>query len=424
MKKRNWIAAGAGLLALGFAGALVAQTYTVPQVTSIGPGDLFQDIVGGAPVAGNVYAPAPLLGNYSATLSGNNPENALRGGDFGKNLFAFGTSVSSITTTSTYVANGWFAWSGTSTTLAGNQETGASDIIPGYEASLRITRSGAGVLQSCVAQMIESNDTYRFQGATAELDFHALAGSGFSAASSNLQVYLFTGTGSDEGSNKGAFGLNAQNTGNAAVAWTGQANLGPILVPITTGWNRYSAVFPVPAAATELAVAICWKPVGASPSSDWFEFTGAQLTVNNALTTVAGTTGAALNANDPRAKAFARRSQQAETALQQRYAYLISETSTNAIATGVAVSTTSTRYWLQNPVTMARTPTPTAAFGSMTTTNSVGSAANLSNLAATSSGSSVYGVELTGTTTGTAAGNGTLLAGNSGTGTILVNAEE
>jgi hypothetical protein len=423
--KRKWIAAGLGLWALGGAAMVaLAQSYPVPQVTSIGSGDLFQDIVGGAPQVGNVYAPAPLLGNYSATLSGNNPENALRGGDIGKNLFAFGTSVTGITTTSTYVANGWFAWSGTSTTLAGNQETGASDIGAGFEASLRLTRSGAGVLQSCVAQEIESNDTYRFQGNTAEFDFRAQAGSGFSAASSNLQVYLVTGTGTDEGSNKMAFGLNAQNTGNAAVGWTGQANLGPILIPITTSYADYSAVFPVPAAATELAVVVCWKPVGASPSSDWFEFSMAQLVTNSSLTVVAGAAGAALNVNDPRKKSFNRRSQQTETALQQRYAYLISETSTNAIATGVAVSTTSTRYWLQNPVTMARTPTPTAAFGSMTTTNSAGNAANLSNLASTSSGSSVYGVELTGTTTGTAAGNGTLLAGNSGTGTILVNAEE
>src|SRR5580692_1144988 len=92
----------AGLLALGLGGTLVAQTILIPQVQSIGPNDLFQDVVNGAPQAGNFYAPAAMLGNYSASLGGNNPENILIGGDATTNLFQRGTTGSSVTTTLTY----------------------------------------------------------------------------------------------------------------------------------------------------------------------------------------------------------------------------------------------------------------------------------------------------------------------------------
>lgn len=39
-------------------GPVAAQTVTIPKVTSVGPTDLFQDVVNGTPTAGNVYATA------------------------------------------------------------------------------------------------------------------------------------------------------------------------------------------------------------------------------------------------------------------------------------------------------------------------------------------------------------------------------
>ncbi len=255
MKKYLYSALGA--VAIGAVASLaLAQSISVPQVTAIGPNDLFQDIAGGQPSAQSVYAPASLLGNYSATQAGNNPTNSLIGGDFTSNLFQDGTTVSSITTATTYVADQWAAFSGTSTTLAGAQETAAADIPAAYGASLRITRSGAGVVQSCVAQIVPNANALRYQGSTAEFDFHALAGSGFSAASSNLSVLVVTGTGTNDSM------VNLGKTINSALsgtAWAGAAT-STVLVPINTNWNRYTVVAPVPATATELAVAICWTP--------------------------------------------------------------------------------------------------------------------------------------------------------------------
>jgi hypothetical protein len=151
MNKRSWIAAGLGVLGLAFGGLALAQVYPPPQVTSIGPADLFQDVVGGSAVTGNVYANALQVGTYGQTLPGGNPENVLVGGDMGTNLFQDGASVGSITTTITYTADQWAAWSGAATTLTVTQQTGATDITAGFTASLRVNKgSGAGVIPACI----------------------------------------------------------------------------------------------------------------------------------------------------------------------------------------------------------------------------------------------------------------------------------
>jgi hypothetical protein len=334
MKKIFGPASALGLL---LAASALAQSVP-PQVQSIGPNDLFQDVVGGFPTAQSQYANASLLGNFPFTQASAVSDNVLIGGDFTTNLFQDGTTVGSITTTATYVADQWSAWSGTSTTLAGTAQTGAADIPAAYGASLRLTRSGAGVVQSCVAQEVLTNNSLRFQGQTAEFDFHALAGAGFSAAGSNLQVSIVTGTGTDEGISKLAFAFNGGGGGSST--WTGQANAANnLLVPITAGWGRYTVVAPIPATATEIAAIICWKPVGASPSNDYFEFTGAQLVVNPSLTTLAGTAGAVL-VNDTRAKSFARRAQGLETMLQQGYYARLNET--NGVVIGLCQATGAT----------------------------------------------------------------------------------
>jgi len=425
MKKLRWIAGS--LVALGFAVAAIAQVITVPQVTQIGAGDLFLDIVGGSPQANNQYATAAQLGTYGNTLTGGNAENAIVGGDFGTNLFQRGTSVGSITTTALYTADRWIAWSGTATTLTVTQQTGAGDITARYSASLRVNKgSGAGVVQSCIAQEIESVNSYRFQGTTAEFDFHAKAGANFSAASSNLQVSIVYGTGVDEGTSKLAFQFNGGGGGSST--WAGQTNAASnLLVPITTGWARYTVVAAIPATATELAVIICYTPVGTGVAGDWFEFTGAQLVVNPALTAAAGAAGAVLSPNDSRAKAFYHRPQEIETALQQRYTYSINErNSAGAVQTplGSAQGTTTTcTMYIPFPVVMRAAPTYTNAITATTWTmvsDSQTATVLATPFSATLGANSVNGASINFTTTGmtakdacfltsTAAGGGQML---------------
>ena len=366
MKKTLFAAVMGALTAIAIAGLTFAQTYppNIPVVSgpaSISPNDLFQDVVNGYPSAQSQYVNALLLGNYGATLVGNNPENALIGGDFTTNLFQRSTSTGSITTSQTYVADRWSSWSGASTTLTVSKQTGASDIPPGANASLRVNKaSGAGVVQACTMQVIESSNAVRFQGQTAEFTFDAKAGSGFSAASSNLAVYVLTGTVADEGSASAGYSINA---GIGSSGWTGANLIGGttgFLIPISTGWARYGVAVPIPSGALEIAVAVCYTPVGTGTSSDWFEFGKAQFVTNSSLTSFAGSAGAALSTNDSRMKSFARRYAPLEALLQYRYYYLINEFDTAGVVqspAGYYVDTTHCQIAFPLPAPMLKAPT-------------------------------------------------------------------
>ena len=419
MRIRNKILAAAAALGIAaIAGSAHSQSPVVPQVVTIGPNDLFQDVVGGSPQPSNFYASALLLGNYGATQPGNTGESSLIGADFGTNLFQDGATVSTISTTPTYTADQWAMFSGTSTTLAGAQETGASDITPGYTGSLRMTRSGAGVLQSCVAQEVPSAMSTRYQGATAEVDFHALAGSGFSAANSVLNVIVVTGTGTDEGM------ANLAHTINTALSGSNWAGKVVFTVPVTisSAWARYSVAVPIASTTTEIGVALCYTPVGASPSSDYFEFTGAQMVPNSALASVAGTTGGALNVNDLRAKSFLRRPLQVEQAMQYMFYWRQNE-GASAAAGATAVfgtcqgTSTSTiaNCNMVYPVPMFKVPTISYTAGTISATVGTAAAAEaVSALSITSLGATIFGANLTATSSSVSSGAfGYLQSGNS-----------
>lgn len=427
------------IASLGLFAALLVSAASLaqapPQVQQINPGDLFQDVVNGSAAAGNVYAPALLLGNYGAAQPGNNPENAIIGGDAATNLFQRATTGSSVTTTLTYGGpDRWAYWSGTSTAMTVSKSTTAGDLPAGYSAVFKMARTSGqtGVVQMCMAQEIETVNATRFQGQTAEIDFHASTGANFSAASANMTVVLVSGTGTDEGlagSSSAAFNYNAGGGGSGA--WTGQVNK-PVTVSLgaVSTSNRYSVAIPVPSGATELAVFLCYTPVGTAGTNDYVSFSGIQLTVNNALATVAGTNGAALNVNDRRAKVFSRRSQAIETLLQQRYYYQITETAAIfPIAPCAAVDTTHTNCLIVTPVPMRTAPTLTFATGfaspTSTTQATLGACTTLIaavTVTSTVAGTSSFLVNCAASTI-PAAGIASFLYSNNGTGTIKASAE-
>jgi hypothetical protein len=429
MKKSYLLGAG---LALAFAGAVVAQTISVPQVTSLGSSDLIQIIPGGQPSAQSLYASSTLFGNYGQTLAGNNPENALIGGDATTNLWQRATTGSSVTTTITYGGpDRWAYWSGTNTAMTVSRVSTSGELPATYQYGFKMARTAAqtGIVQMCMIQEVESVNSYAFAGQTAEVDFHAFTGATFSAASQNMKVVLISGTGADEGVSKAAFNYNAGGGGSST--WAGQVNTEvTVNLQAVSTLGRYTAAIPVPAGATELAVALCFTPVGTAGASDYITFSGIQLTRNSALTSAAGTAGAALPPNDTRAKAFARRSQAQEAVLQQRYYYSITETAAIApIAPCAAVDTTHTNCLITTPVTMRIAPTLTFTNGfaspTSTTQATLGACSTLS--AATTVTSTVAAVNSflvnCAATTIPAAGIASFLYSNNGSGVIKASAE-
>ena len=425
---KKLLAAGAAILIALGGDVAVGQSISVPQVQSIGPSDLFQDIQGGQPRAQSYYATVPLMANLGATYPGNNPTNDIIGGDFGSNLYQDGASVTNISTTVAYVADQWFAFSGTSTALTGAQETSAADIPTGYSASERISRTGAGILQSCVGTIIAANNVQRYQGQTAEFDFHALANASFSPASGAVSVILVQGTSTNESAVNFGHTINTALTGSN---WTG-ATTETATMNLSNGWVRYTSAFPVATTTTEMGVAICFTPVGAGSSSDWFEFTGAMLTPNSALTTLAGASGAFIGTNDTRAKSFTRRPAALEAMLQYQFYWRQNEAASAAAGAagvfgwcqGTSTSTVANCY-MQFPVPMYKVPIIVYTAGTIAATVGTAAAAEaVSALAIASNGATLFGANLTATSSSVSSGAfGFLESGNStGGGKITFNA--
>lgn len=417
----------AGLLTIG----AFAQSPVVPQVTSIGATDLFQDVVGGAPQAQNFYASAPTLAGYMGSLP--TKGNVLIGGDATTNLFQRATTGSSVTTTLTYGGPDRFAyWSGTATAMTVSRDTTAADLpTTNYLAAFKMARTSGqtGVIPVCMIQAVESVNSYQFQGQTAEFDFHATAGANFSAASSNITAYIITGTGTDEGAAKAGFGLNAG--GGGGTAWTGQANAAADVTTISTVTGRYAAVGAIPATATEVAVALCFTPVGTAGTNDYVAFSGLQLVRNSALASVAAlAVGIDCTAGTINCTAFDRRQTGTEISLQQRYFYKLTETAAiTPVAPCAAIDTTHTNCLVQFPTTMRTAPTVTYANGFATPTSTtqatLGACTTLANAATvTSTVANPLNVLVNCTaTTVPAAGVASFLYSNAGTGTISASAE-
>ena len=424
---------------------VLAQTQQPPQVQTVNPTDLFQDVVNGIPQAGNQYASALTLAGYNGSLPAR--ANALVGGDATTNLFQRATTGASETTTVTYGGpDRWAYWSGTSTAMTVSQDSTAADLPAAYKYGFKMARTSSqtGVVQVCMAQEIESVNSYQFQGSTAELDFHATAGSNFSAASSNMQAYIVTGTGTDEGMSKLAYTVNAG--GGGASAWTGAATLTAALIPITTTPGRYAVVSNIPTTATEIGVALCFTPVGTASTNDYIAFAGIQLVRNSSLASDASATaGTSLGYNCPgnsgqssaiQCTSFDRsRPQGLESLLQYRYFYSIAEgAATLPRAMCVNHTVTETSCLVSFPAIMRTTPTAslTAGFSAITTTagGTLGACSSLAldtglggNANKGSPITPLTALVLCGATTIPAAGGSNVLMDDAGSGLMQFNAE-
>jgi hypothetical protein len=300
--------------------------------------------------------------------------NVLIGGDATTNLWQRATTGSSVTTTVTYGGpDRWAYWSGASTAMTVSRDSTAADLpASAYQYGFKMARTSGqtGVVQVCMAQEIESVNSYQLAGSTVEFDFHATAGANFSAASSNMTAYIVYGTSTDEGMASLAKGLNGGGGGSAG--WTGQANATAAVIPITTTNARYAAIATVPATATEVGVALCFTPVGTAGTNDYIAFSGIQLVRNSALASkVSATLGYACTTIN--CTGFDRRQQGDETDLQYRYYYQVNDNVANTVPITLCQATTTSAVVcpIPFPVTMRTAPTATAsastAFGDTAT---------------------------------------------------------
>lgn len=231
--------------------------------------------------------------------------NRLRGGDFGQNLWQRGTTFTAATpTTAAYTADGWWMYSSGNTTTI-TKQTGASDIIlgSGFRASMRVSRpSGTDVTPICVGQILPATITGQFLGNNGVFSFYAMAPTTLSSQNDSIDVTLAYATAADSAT------VNANTDSFAKGTTTGYTVVTTANVPMTQTFTRYSISGTIPTTATTVGVKICFTPLASTgASTDWFEFTGAQLESTNTA--------------NPSPGSFARRSLAAETALEQSYSY-------------------------------------------------------------------------------------------------------
>jgi hypothetical protein len=254
-----------------------------------------------------------------------------------------------------------------------------------------------------MAQEISSKNSYYLQGKVAEVDFNVYTGANFSG--SGMTAYIVTGTSTDEGTVNLAFGLNGGGGGSSA--WTGQANATAAVIPlgaVSTAY-RVAAVGNIPTNATEVAVALCYTPVGTAGTTDALYFDNIELrekgTLSNFANATAGyvmngsTISASLNGGSAQQYAtipgYYRRLAEEEAKDQYAYYYRVNEVDTAGVVQGPVGyydTTTTCSINFALPAPMYKTPTLDETTTSISTTTFQISPTSVAPVALAGTGSS------------------------------------
>jgi hypothetical protein len=164
----------------------------------------------------------------------------------------------------TYWADRWFGARSAGTSGAKVKYVAASTLA-GLPNAFRIQRDSGNTstndLYACYD--LETKDSVRYAGQTVTLSFYARAGANYSPTSSQVNVKLTSGTGTDQG--------------GYATTWTGSSSFISTNQAITTSWVRYSFTGSVASSANQLGLILTITPTGTAGADDYADFTGFQI---------------------------------------------------------------------------------------------------------------------------------------------------
>jgi hypothetical protein len=225
----------------------------------------------------------------------------------------------------TYTADRWQGYRATGGGTTVSRQTGTT----GFQYAARIQRDSGNASTTNIqfGQNFESSNSYELAGQTITFSFYARAGANFSAASSNLNLQVITGTGTDQ---------------NFITGYTGAAIPINTTKTLTTSWQRFQSTATLSSSLTQVGVNFYYTPVGTASTNDWFEVTGVQIEVGSIATPFKTAMGTI----------------QAELAACQRYYWKMGGDNVyQYLGMGAAVSATETRFLIPNPVEMRVKPT-------------------------------------------------------------------
>jgi len=197
-------------------------------------------------------------------------KNAIINGGF--DVWQRGTSISISASSNKYTADRWLCDAGASQALTvSRQATGDTTNLPFIQYCLRVQRNSGqtGTGNISPGTPFETVNTIPYAGRTVTFSFYARKGADYSAASSALGFYIYTGTGTDQ---------------NPYSGFTGGTQVMSSTATLTTTWQRFTASVTLATSVTQISPFFTFTPVGTASTNDYFEVTGVQLEVGSVAT--------------------------------------------------------------------------------------------------------------------------------------------
>jgi hypothetical protein len=183
-----------------------------------------------------------------------------------------GTSTTSTNGNGLFGADRWKVYSGTTGRTISQQVTNDTTNLPNIQFCSRLSRDSGNTNTSAITywQNFETINTRPFSGQTVTVSFYGRKGANYSEASSNLNVVVRTGTGTDQDAFYSGYtgSVDALNTNKV----------------LTTTWQRFTSTFSIAATATEMAIGFTANFVGTAGAADYVEITGVQLELGSVAT--------------------------------------------------------------------------------------------------------------------------------------------
>jgi hypothetical protein len=204
-------------------------------------------------------------------------KNGIINGGF--DVWQRGTSISISASSNKYTADRWLCDANANQALTvSRQATADTTNLPFIQYCLRVQRNSGqtGTGNISPGTPFETSNTIPYAGKTVTFSFYARKGADYSAASSALGFYIYTGTGTDQ---------------NPYSGFTGGTQVMNSTATLTTTWQRFSASVTLGTSVTQISPFFTFTPVGTASTNDYFEVTGVQLEVGSVATTFSRNAG-------------------------------------------------------------------------------------------------------------------------------------
>jgi len=291
-----------------------------------------------------------------------------------------GTSFTGITSTIAYRMDRWqvgFGAAGSNYSI-----TQSTDVPDNFKYSMKWQRTASNAVTNSIwfSQAFESVNSKVVAGKTCTLSYYAKKGANYSASSSDIQVRIISGTGTDQSA-----------TSAITAGWTGYATPLSTTQVITTGWVRYTHTVTFASNVNQVSVNLASNSAGTAGADDSLFITGIQLELGETATPFEH-------------RSFGDELQRCMRYYENSYPYSIAPSTAVSYPSILAITVrgmdeeTSGQRYITNTMRVEKRTNPTNTFyddagnaGKVTTFNNAGTATNNVSVGLVVTGTSMIG---------------------------------